>query len=130
MKEHKITLEHRARMIDWMIEVLSTFKCSDKTFFLSVNIMDRYFKCKQRELFNDDLHMIGIVSMFIASKYEDVLPLLMKTVVSKIGHNKFPLKDIELCEIEILKKLSFKVGIPTIKDHIDMLLYEHKKEIE
>jgi hypothetical protein len=34
--------------------------------------MDRYFQAKQKELVNDDLHLIGIVSMFIASKYEDV----------------------------------------------------------
>lgn len=76
-------------MIDWMSEVLNTFKTSDQTYFLSVNIMDRYFKQVNRELKSNELHLVGVVSMFIASKYEDVIPLLMKTVVSKIGHNKF-----------------------------------------
>jgi hypothetical protein len=49
----------------------------------------------------------------------------MKTVVSKISHNKFSIKEIELCEMEILRKLEFKIGMPTIKDHLDMILYEY-----
>lgn len=51
--------------------------------------MDRYFKSTAKEMKAADLHLAGIVSMFIASKYEDVIPLLMKTIVNKIGHNKF-----------------------------------------
>jgi cyclin A len=81
-------------MIDWMAEVLNTFKCSDQTFFLAVNIMDRYFKNSDKQLQSSDLHLLGVVSMFIASKYEDVIPLLMKTVINKIGHDKFSQKQI------------------------------------
>lgn len=40
---HEITANLRARMIDWMIEVLTNFKCDDLTFFLSTSMMDRYF---------------------------------------------------------------------------------------
>lgn len=43
---HKVTPNLRARMIDWMIEVLTNFKCDDQTFFLSVSLIDRYFKLK------------------------------------------------------------------------------------
>ena len=44
--KHKITPALRARMIDWMIEVLTNFKCDDQTFFLAVSLLDRYFKGK------------------------------------------------------------------------------------
>ena len=37
-------------MVDWMIEVLTNFKCDDLTFFLAVSLMDRYFKGCQKEL--------------------------------------------------------------------------------
>jgi len=57
--------------------------------------MDRYFKQCEKELKPSDLHLTGIVSMFIASKYEDVIPILMKTLVNKIGHNKFEKAVIE-----------------------------------
>lgn len=67
--------------------------------------MDRYFKNIEKGLQSSELHLTGIVSMFISSKYEDIIPLLMKTVVNKIGHNKFEQSQIELKELEILKVL-------------------------
>jgi hypothetical protein len=51
--------------------------------------MDRYFKSTEKKLNSSELHLTGIVCMFIASKYEDVIPILMKTIINKIGHNKF-----------------------------------------
>ena len=42
LSRHLITEAGRARMIDWMFEVLNTFKMSEQTFFLSVQYLDRY----------------------------------------------------------------------------------------
>ncbi len=114
-------------MVDWMAEVLHTFKCSDQTFFLAVNIMDRYFAKVERKLEAGELHLTGIVSMFIASKYEDVVPLLMKTILNKIGHNKFPLEVIQNKELEILKVLGYRIGCPTVKESLDRLFEEIKE---
>jgi Cyclin, N-terminal domain len=86
--------------------------------------MDRYFKAVETEMKASDLHLAGIVSMFIASKYEDVIPLLMKTIVNKIGHNKFTQEQIQVKEIEILKAISFKIGSPTVKEHLDRYYQE------
>src|SRR4051812_37928674 len=47
LNRHKVTAALRSRMIDWMIEVLTNFKCDDQTFFLAVSLLDRYFKAKQ-----------------------------------------------------------------------------------
>lgn len=62
--------------------------------------------------------------MFIASKYEDVVPLIMKTVVHKISHNKFDVKQIEKKELEILTAVGFKVGAPTVKEFLDRFIEE------
>ena len=75
-------------MIDWMIEVLTNFKCDDQTFFLSAGLLDRYFKNVNRRLLVEDLHSIGVTSMFLASKFEDIFPLKMKTIYEKIAHKK------------------------------------------
>jgi len=56
--------------------------------------------------------------MFMASKYEDVKPLLMKTVFNKIGHSKIPEEVIKNWELEILKSLSYLVGAPTAFEFI------------
>jgi hypothetical protein len=41
--QHTITPTLRARMVDWMIEVLASFKFTEATLFLAVAYMDRYF---------------------------------------------------------------------------------------
>lgn len=57
--------------------------------------------------------------MFIASKYEDVYPLLMKTIVKKIAHNKISEELIREREIDILRTIGFKIGgLPTSLEFI------------
>lgn len=57
--------------------------------------------------------------MHCASKYEEVIPLLMKTILNKIGHDKFTLSQVQEKEMEILKAIEYKVGAPTVLEFID-----------
>lgn len=41
--KHSISADYRAKMVDWMVEVLTTFKNSEQSLYLAVNLMDRYF---------------------------------------------------------------------------------------
>lgn len=95
LKRHKITPALRARMVDWMIEVLTNFKSDDQTFFLACSLLDRYFKGKEKTCEVTDLHIIGVTTMFIASKYEDYYPIKMKIVFEKIAHQKLKVEDIK-----------------------------------
>ena len=124
---HKITDKMRTRMVDWMIEVLSNYKCDESTFFESVNIMDRYFKeCEKKNIILQptELHLIGIVSMFIASKYQDIYPLRLKIVKDKIAHNKLSCQEIKDKEDEITRYLDYNLGLPTMWDFINLYLEE------
>lgn len=110
LANHKINGVYRAKMVDWMVEVLTAFKCADQTFFLAINIMDRYFDSLNKQgisLELHELHTTGVVCMFMASKYEDVYPLLMKTVLAKIGHGKIAAEVIRNKEMEILRAIGF-----------------------
>jgi hypothetical protein len=60
----------------------------------------------------------------MASKYEDVYPLLMKTVFTKIGHKKMAVDTIRDKEIEILRTLSFKLGAPTSLEFLEKYIDE------
>ena len=75
-------------MVDWMFEVINAFKMSEQTFFLSVQYLDRFVGTTSRKLDVSELHLIGITCMFIASKYEDITPLYLKTIVKKVSHGK------------------------------------------
>eukprot|EP00826_Nyctotherus_ovalis_P061873 TRINITY_DN8853_c0_g3_i1.p1 TRINITY_DN8853_c0_g3~~TRINITY_DN8853_c0_g3_i1.p1 ORF type:complete len:396 (-),score=95.83 TRINITY_DN8853_c0_g3_i1:129-1316(-) len=113
LAKHGITPQMRAKMINWMVEVLASFKTNDRTFFLSVNTMDRYLKASSRKEASE-LHLIGVTSMFLASKYEDIQPLRMSTVYEKIGHKKLEKASILECESDILKKLDYFLQAPTV----------------
>ncbi len=68
--------------------------------------------------------------MFLASKYEDVIPLLMRTVFHKIGHGKVAERTIVDKEADILVTLGFKVGgLPTplefLESYIEQILGSH-----
>ena len=76
-------------MIDWMVEVLTTFKMSDQTFFISVSLLDRFFKKASKCIPSSELHLTGMTVMLLASKYEEITPLMMRTIINKIGHAKF-----------------------------------------
>lgn len=89
ISKHKIISEVRTKMVDWMIEVLSVYKSENETFYLSVYIMDKFISLSQTPIKTDDIHLIGITSMFIASKFEDIMPIRMSSFVYKIGHSQF-----------------------------------------
>lgn len=114
-------------MVDWMIEVLSNYKTEEATFFLSVNILDRYFKHTPKNLHPDALHLAGICAMFIASKFCDIYPIKLKMVVEKVGHNKFSADEIKLAEEEIIKTIDYDVNVTTLIDllkfYIESIFY-------
>ena len=63
--------------------------------------------------------------MFMASKYEDVYPLLMKTVFNKIGHKKIAVDAIRAKELEILRAIGFMVGAaPTPLEFLEKYIEE------
>ena len=113
MERHKITPTLRARMIDWMIEVLTNFKCDDQTFFLAVSLQDRFAKGCDKILEVGDLHVLGVTSMFVASKFEDIYPLKMKTVHEKIAHKAISAKEILAKESEFLRLFNFQIDFVT-----------------
>jgi len=44
LEPHAITPNLRAKMVDWVIEVLSSYKMNEDSFFRSVKIMDSFLK--------------------------------------------------------------------------------------
>lgn len=110
-------------MIDWMIEVFSSYKFLDGTFFRGVELMDRFFAQSLRPQETKDLHLIGVTSIFMASKLEEVYPLKLKTVYEKIAHRKLNADVIRQKESEFLEAFNFNVVGATLYDAITVCLY-------
>lgn len=96
-----------------MIQVFRVFQTQNPhTFFLACSLMDRYFEAKQALqhcLVKQDLHLVGLVCVFISSKYLDVYPIRMRQILEEAGHNKYTQKQVLEAEKEFLKVLTFKI---------------------
>lgn len=121
-EKHEIKNSHRKQMIVWMEEVLTIFKCPESTFFMAVHVMDRYLHSSSECLCLNDLHEIGIVCMFMASKYQEVDPLTLDLMIEKVAHGKITTKHLLDRERKIAISLKFKFGTPNVLNFIETYL--------
>lgn len=117
-------------MVDWMIEVCTSFSCTDRTWFLSVAFFDKYIYLNKGKkiLRNSDVHQIGITSMYLATKYEDVYPFSSFIAYERISHKAVPQKEILKQEGDFLRMLEFDLELVTPFDfhqYITGLLQTH-----
>lgn len=103
-------------MVDWMIEVLSSYKMTEETFFKSVYLMDAYLKRSCVTLQVKELHLIGLTAMFLASKYEEIHPLKLDVIYDKIARKKFKKSEILECEAKMIEALMFSLENPSVYD--------------
>lgn len=71
--------------------------------------MDAYFQKTTRVLETRDIHLVGVTSMLLASKMEEIIPFKVTTVVEKMTHGKMKHAEVVDCETDILTTLNFKL---------------------
>ena len=64
--------------------------------------------------------------MFLASKYEDILPLRMDMVYEKIAHKKLSIESIKTYEQDMLVTLGYFLQVPTVYE----FLRKYSKSLE
>ena len=124
--KHHFSPSVRERMVDWMVEVFSVYKCDPGTFELAVHIMDCFFSRTKKKLQDEDIHLIGLTCIYISSKVEDIAPLRMSHIVKSIGHNTFNAKSIIKKEREIIKAIDFDLFTASTYDYIMTFFYDLK----
>lgn len=105
LSKHSVSSEIRTKMIDWILEVFSVFKFDYSCFFLTVHIIDSYIQFTDKLLTDDDIHLLGMVAMFIASKIEESKGLSLDFLYEKVGYCTFPKEQIIKHELEIIKTI-------------------------
>ncbi|XP_062032911.1 G1/S-specific cyclin-E1 [Lepus europaeus] len=63
----------RAILLDWLMEVCEVYKLHRETFYLAQDFFDRYM-ATQENIVKTLLQLIGISSLFIAAKLEEIYP--------------------------------------------------------
>ena len=100
----------RAILVDWLVDVHIRFKLIQETLFLTVNLIDRFLE--KENLPRDRLQLLGVTTMLIASKYEEIYPPEVKDFVY-ITDNAYTKEDILMMEQRVLKVLEFNLNVPS-----------------
>jgi len=100
----------RAILVDWLSEVHLKFKLLPETFFISVNIMDRFLEREKVE--RSKLQLVGITALMIAAKYEEIYPPELRDY-AYIADNAYTKSQILQMEFKILSLLQFGFTFPT-----------------
>jgi len=118
LQVHNVQEKFRAKMIDWMFEVLNIYQQREATIFKSVFLLDLYYANRVQPESIDELHLLGIVCMMIASKSEEVKYIKLDAFVNTIGRGKFSKERILAKEVEVLKVIGFRTAFPTLHELI------------
>ncbi len=105
-----INEKFRAILVDWLVEVHNKFKLAPETLFLSVTIMDKYLE--KKVIPRSQLQLVGIASILIAAKYEEIYAPAVKDLVF-VSARAYTREDILAMECTILKALKFEITMPT-----------------
>ena len=103
-KQSDINESMRAILVDWIIDVHAKFKLLPETLFLTVNLIDRYLT--KKPVARSKLQLVGVTSLMIAAKYEEIYPPTIKDYVY-ITDNAYVKDDILNMESSILTMLDF-----------------------
>lgn len=108
--QREVTHKMRSVLIDWLNEVHMQFTLVQETFFMAVAIIDRYLQVVKTTT-RQNLQLVGVTALFIASKYEELYPPEIRDFVY-ITDDTYDKKQILEMERHIFKKLEFNMGRP------------------
>ena len=86
---------------------------------MATQVFDKFImgvRNRGQTLNNKDVHQIGVASMYLASKYEDIYPLHSKIVSEKIAHRAISSKEILKKEGEFLDLFKYDIDFVTHYD--------------
>ncbi|XP_037496590.1 putative cyclin-B3-1 isoform X2 [Jatropha curcas] len=106
----EITPQMRGVLVNWLIEVHLKFELMQETLYLLVKVLDQYLS--QVQIKKNDMQLVGLTALLLASKYEDYWHPMIKDLLS-ISAESYTRKQMLVMEKHILKKLKFRLNTPT-----------------
>ncbi|KAF8555822.1 A/B/D/E cyclin [Imleria badia] len=99
----------RGILLDWLVQVHARFRLLPETFFLCVNIIDRFLSARVVSLAK--LQLVGITCLFVAAKVEEIVA----PSVSHFLHcadSSYTESEILLAERYVLKTIDWNLSFP------------------
>lgn len=110
--KHQSQIEPSMRhfLLEWIVEVHAKFHMLPETLFLCANLVDRFLSLRPVKL--DTLQLVGIVTLLIAAKYEEIFCPTIEQFAF-MADNTFEKKDILDAERIVLRVLKFDLKYPS-----------------
>ncbi|KAF2437032.1 hypothetical protein EJ08DRAFT_10395 [Tothia fuscella] len=113
----------RPYLLDFLIEAHAAFQLLPDTFFLAVNLLDRY--CSRRVVYKRHYQLVGCAALLIASKYGDKKEKV--PTVRELRAMCCHLYDEDMfiqMEWHVLQTLNWVIGHPTVDSFLLIALQE------
>uniref|UniRef100_A0A0E0MMQ3 Uncharacterized protein n=1 Tax=Oryza punctata TaxID=4537 RepID=A0A0E0MMQ3_ORYPU len=117
--QRDITKGMRGILIDWLVEVSEEYKLVPDTLYLTINLIDRFLS--QHYIERQKLQLLGITSMLIASKYEEICAPRVEEFCF-ITDNTYTKAEVLKMEGLVLNDLGFHLSVPTTKTFLRRFL--------
>nr|DBA16811.1 TPA: hypothetical protein GDO54_002348 [Pyxicephalus adspersus] len=110
----------RAILLDWLMEVSEVYKLHRETFYLAQDLFDR-FMATQKNVVKSSLQLIGITSLFIAAKLEEIYPPKLHQF-AYITDGACTEDEIICMELIIMKALKWRLSPMTVVSWLNIYL--------
>ncbi|XP_012303856.1 G1/S-specific cyclin-E1 [Aotus nancymaae] len=110
----------RAILLDWLMEVCEVYKLHRETFYLAQDFFDRYM-ATQENVVKTLLQLIGISSLFIAAKLEEIYPPKLHQF-AYVTDGACSGDEILTMELMIMKALKWRLSPLTIVSWLNVYM--------
>ncbi|KAL6716681.1 hypothetical protein ACLMJK_006249 [Lecanora helva] len=117
----EISWHMRPYLLDFLLECHAAFGLRAETFFLAINLVDRY--CSRRVVYKKHYQLLGSTALFIAAKYGDSKDRV--PVIKELINMCCDLYDDDMfiqMEWHVLQTLDWTIGHPTIDSFLKIAL--------
>ncbi|KAJ0818851.1 putative cyclin domain-containing protein [Helianthus annuus] len=122
-----VGINMRGVLIDWLVEVAEEYKLLSHTLYLTVSYIDRFLSVNV--LNRKRLQLLGVSSMLIAAKYEEISPPHTEDFCY-ITDNTYTKQEVVKMEADVLKALKFEMGNPTVKSFLRRITIVAQEDYE
>ncbi|KAB5541274.1 hypothetical protein DKX38_014248 [Salix brachista] len=108
--QNDVLVNMREILVDWLVEVAEEYRLVSDTLYLTVSYIDRFLS--SQALSRNNLQLLGVSCMLIASKYEEISPPNVESFCH-ITDNSCTKDQVLDMEKQVLKSLNYEMGAPT-----------------
>jgi len=110
-RHSNIEPQMRAILLDWLVEISYAYRLHRETWHLALEYMDRFMSCSKQQMRIDRLQLIGMTSLFLAAKVEEIYPPKLKELASHMENYSNNNEDaISQFELFMLKSLNWQIS--------------------